>query len=490
VAAPKSTDALVGFGCLALFLLPFAGVGTFAGVQAARRAAQGNWREALYFLLFAVVFGGVGYGGLALTMVGKRRLKEQEALKARHPAEPWLWQKDWASGRVEDASRGQMWISWVFSVFWNLVSVPAGYAGVRAALYENNKAGLIALLFPMVGVGLLIWAARTTLRYKKYGISRLELSTIPGTIGHTLAGTVRVTSVLQPAAGFQVSLSCVRRVTTRSGDDSSTTESILWQEERTIKGEPSRDASGMGTRIPVAFRLPSDVQACDSSDPNNRVLWRLKLSAEVPGVDYDSVFEVPVFRTEASNRPLSDDEARLTRDQLVPADYRQPAESRIAVAVTRRGTEILFPAARNLGVAIGSTAFTLVWLAIVWCLVAFKVPLLFPVVSGLFGVLLVYGTLEIWLGTSRVTVAGSTIAVAAGYFYPRKERIFAASEIADISTTIGMQAGSRPYYDVVILRKNGKKVVAGRSMRDKREAEWLAATMKSALGLQSKPAAA
>jgi hypothetical protein len=40
----------------------------------------------------------------------------------------------------------------------------------------------------------------------------------------------------------------------------------------------------------------------------------------------------------------------------------------------------------------------------------------------------------------------------------------------------------RLYYDVEIRRNDGKKVVAGRAVRDKREAEWLAATIKRALG--------
>jgi hypothetical protein len=483
VATTSTTSTTLGLGCVALFLLPFAGAGSFAGWQALQRASQGNWREALYFMLFAVVFGGVGFGGMALVLAGKRKLEEQERLKTRHPDQPWLWQADWASGRVDDASRMTMWSSWVFAIMWNLVSIPAGYAGVRAALYEGNKAGMIALLFPLAGAGILVWALRTTARVKKYGTSRFELSTIPGVIGHTIAGAVRVATVLQPAEGFYTILSCVRRVTTRSGNDSSTSESILWQEERYIRGEPSRDATGMTTRIPIAFRLPADARPCDSSDPNNRVLWRLKVSASVPGVDYASLFEVPVFRTAASDRPLSEDEDRLTHDQLVPSDYRQPAESRIAVTANLRGVEIYFPAGRNLGAATGGTTFTVLWLAIVWFLIHFKVPLLFPIVFGLFGLLLVYGTLELWLGVSRVTVNASTVAVASGYLSPGRERSLAASEIADISTTIGMQAGTTPYYDVVIVRKNGKKVIAGRSVRDKREAEWLAITMKKSLGL-------
>ena len=479
VATTSATNTTLGLGCVALFLLPFAGFGSFAGWQGVQRAVQGNWREALYFMLFAVVFGGVGFGGLALVLLGKRKIQEQDNLKARHPTEPWLWQKDWASGRVDDASRLGAWGAWAFALLWNLVSIPAGYAGVRAALYENNKAGIIALLFPLVGTGLLVWAVRMTVRLEKYGTSRFELSTLPGVIGHTIAGTVRVPSLLEPAEGFHTVLSCVRRITTR-GKDSSTTESILWQEERYIRGEPSRDPSGMTTRIPIAFRLPTEAQACDSSNPNDRILWRLNLLASVPGVDYASVFEVPVFRTAASDRPLSEDEDRLTHDQLVPDNYRQPAESRIAVTANLRGVEIYFPAARNLGAATGGTIFTALWVGIVGFLIQVKAPLLFPIVFGLFGLLLIYGTLQLWLGVSRVTVNASTVAVASGYLSPGRERSLTASEISDISTAIGMQAGSTPYYDLTIVLKNGKKVIAGRSVRDKREAEWLAITMKKA----------
>ncbi len=481
VAVSTASNTTLGLGCVALFLLPFAGFGAFAGWQGLQKAAQGDWHQALFSLLFAVVFGGVGFGGLGLLLVGKRKLREQEDLKARHPTEPWLWQKDWAAGRVDDASRLGMWGAWAFSLLWNLVSIPAGYAGVRAALYEGNKAGMIALLFPLVGSGLLVWAVRSTIRFQKYGSSRFELATLPGVVGHTISGSVRIPTLLEPGDGFNATLTCVRRVTTQ-GKNGSTTESILWEEDRKIRGEPSRDAAGMATRLPIAFRLPADARQCDSSNLNDRILWRLKVSASVPGVDFESVFEVPVFRTAASDRPLSDDEERQTHDQLVPSDYRQPAGSRIAVTPNVRGVEIYFPAARNLAAANGITLFTAVWLGVVWFLFQFKAPLLFPIVFSLFGLLLIYGMLQMWLGVSRVTVNAGTVAVASGYISPGGERVLAAGEISDISTAIGMQAGSTPYYDLVIALKNGKKVIAGRAVRDKREAEWLAITMKKTLG--------
>jgi hypothetical protein len=476
----------MGMGCIGMFLLPFAGVGVVTGIAGIRRVLQGNWREGIVLTLAGVLFAGVAAAGYTLLVVGRRKLKERESLQARYPDQPWLWQADWASGRIDDSSRGTLWTAWFFAIFWNLISFPIGFVGARTAWQEGNPAAYLALLFPLVGSGILVWAIRATLRYHKYGISRLELSTIPGTIGRTIAGTVRVTSILEPE-GFDVSLSCIRRLTTRSGRDTSTSETILWQAESRVRGEQTRDYSGLATRIPIIFRIPADAQASDSNNPRDQVVWRLKLSASVPGVDYESVFEVPVFRTPASELPPSPSEALNAEDQASAlADYRQPADSRITVTSNRRGTEILFPAFRNPGAAVSLTVFTLLWTAIVAGLVHFHAPMLFPIVFGLFEVLLVIVTLQIWFGVSRVTADTGTLLLAKGYFYPGREWRMSAAEIADVSTKIGMQAGSKPYYDLVIVRKDGKRVTAGHSVRDKREAEWLAAKIKSALGLPSR----
>jgi hypothetical protein len=111
------------------------------------------------------------------------------------------------------------------------------------------------------------------------------------------------------------------------------------------------------------------------------------------------------------------------------------------------------------------------------------VPLLFPIVFGAFGLLLVAGTLDLWLTVSRVVIDGDSITVAQGYLYPGAERTITSAEIASVIAKISMQAGSRPYYDVVLVTTKGKQIAAGRWIRNKREAEWLAASMKNELGL-------
>jgi hypothetical protein len=480
---PKQISSAVASGCVALFLLPFAAAGAFTAVKAVQLAKSGSWHDAVVFGIFALTFGGVGFGGLAGMRVAYRRLREAEGLQASHPEEPWLWRRDWASGRIDDSGRENVLAAWIIATLWNLVSLPGAYFGVRAALHEGKPAAFLAVLFPLAGAWLLGRAVLTTLRYRRYGISRLELSTIPGVIGHSLAGSVRTTIPIQPAEGFQLTLTCIRRVTTRSGKSSSTSENILWQEERRVRGEQSRDFAGMGASIPVSFALPPDAVASDADNPSNRVLWRLDVTASVPGVDYESSFEVPVFRTPASEQPPSAEAERLLSETSPVRAYHQPADSRIQVTTNRRGTEIVFPAARNPGPATGLTVFMLIWWATVGVQLYLRAPIIFPIVTALFGLLLMIFVLDVWLKVSRVTIDAGVVTVASGYLQPGRERTIAGGEIATVAAEIGMQSGKTLYYDIIIRRKNGKKVAAGRSVRDKREAEWLAAMMKKSLGI-------
>ncbi|MFL5515812.1 MAG: hypothetical protein ACJ8DJ_06630 [Gemmatimonadales bacterium] len=466
-------------GCVVLFLLPFAGFGVFAAVQAVRMATLGDWKQAAFFGLFALTFGGVGVGGLIALARGRRRLAEVEAAKARHPEEPWLWRPDWAAGRIEDSNRTAARFAWIFAAFWNLVSLPAGYFGLRAVVAQGNRAGLVALLFPLAGVGLLVWAARISARLRRFGVSRLELETRPAAIGRSLAGNVTAPTTLMPTGDFRVVLSCIRRVTTGTGDDRSTSERILWQEEQRITGRPSRTAQGMVTTVPVRIPIPPDALACDDHNALDAVLWRLEVSAEVPGVDYAAAFEVPVFRTKESDEPRSEVEtaaARAIAEQVVR--FEPGPECRIQVTRNRRGTEIVFPAGRNRLAAVGLSLFLLLWLGAIATMVLLKAPVIFPIVFGLFAVLLIWAALDLWLGVSRVTAGDGAVSVASGLITAGRERRVPSPEVAEVVTRIGMQAGSTPYYDVVVVRRDGKKIVAGRGIRDKREAEWVAGLIR------------
>ncbi len=103
----------------------------------------------------------------------------------------------------------------------------------------------------------------------------------------------------------------------------------------------------------------------------------------MPGVDYSATFEVPVFRTEASKTPLGPQQVAELLGGADRASYRPPPDSRIYVKTNRRGTEIFFSAARNLGAALSLTSFTALWTGTVALIVHLDAPIIFPVVFGL-----------------------------------------------------------------------------------------------------------
>lgn len=393
-------------GCMVAFMLPFLAVGVFTGVQAVRSALAHDWQQAIALGFFALTFGGVAVGGIIGLIAGRRRLAALQVLRDARADAPWLWRPDWAAGHADDGSRTTAAFAWIFAIFWNLVSLPAAWLGVRDALEKQHHAAFLVLLFPAVGAGLLVWALRSTLRYRRYGVSRFKLKTLPGVIGHSLEGTLSLPEPLRPEGGFQVTLTCVRRRVTGGGRNRSTSESILWQDDRRV--------TATGTSLPLAFAIPADAVPTDDSNASDRRIWRLRVVADVPGVDYGSVFEVPVFRTPESDRPRTAEEEQVTRDPAA-AEYRQPRTSRIEVATNRRGTEIYFPRARNPGFAVGLTGFFLIWCVAIWALAHFSAPLFFPIVFGLFGILILIGVLDSWLKVTRVTVEPGGVTVANGY---------------------------------------------------------------------------
>jgi hypothetical protein len=487
-----SATSALGFGCATLFFLPFIAIGVGAIAFAASKLAEGDQTGAVALGFFGLVFGLAGFGGLAAVAAGRRESARRALAEAEHPGEPWRWRADWAAGQVRDTTRSAATGLWGFAVFWNLIALPAAFFGVREAIAKSNAAAWAVLLFPAVGVGLLLAAARASMRSRKFGASRLDLVTVPATVGHGLGGVIRTPADVRPADGFALRFSCVRIRRTGSGKNRSTQETILWQEEKRVSGQRGaggRD-DGLVTNIPVAFRIPADAVPCDDANPNDKVVWRLRAAALVPGVDYASVFEVPVFRTAASDGPVDPDLERLLGPELSAAGWRQPPDS--PIRVTRRGsaTEILFPAGRNRGAALGLTLFAALWGAVTIVLVVLDAPVGFTIAFSVVEALVVYGVLRLWFRVVLVTADRDRLSVAAGFGAPGEPRTVPAADVTGIELRIGMQSGDRVWYDLRAVRAGGRSLAAGGGIRDKREAEWLAAQLEAALGRSRQPGTA
>jgi len=285
--------------------------------------------------------------------------------------------------------------------------------------------------------------------------------------------------------GFAATLTCVNLRTTGSGDDRSTSEYIRWQEEQRVQGQRGAGDRGQGvvTVVPIRFRIPADVLPTDDANSDDRIVWRVQVAAAVPGVDYSASFEVPVFRTAASAEPLRPEEEKLLGPVPETLPYRQPATSPIRVSTGPRGTEIVFPAARNPGAALGLTGFAALWAAILWLILFVKAPVLFLVAFGLVELVLLYGVLRMWLRVVELTAGRDGISIASGFGTVGDPTRIEPRDIKAIEVRMGLQAGTTVYYDLAVLQQNGRRVTAASSIRDKREAEWLAGLIRQALGV-------
>jgi hypothetical protein len=152
------------------------------------------------------------------------------------------------------------------------------------------------LLFPAIGIGLVAWAIKATLGYRKFGSTYLQLATLPGAIGGRLAGRVETRMTKIPPDGCFVTFSSFRRV--KRGKN--TSEVTLWQDAFAVSRQ-SMGRGASGVFIPIEFRIPADCEPSTIETARSPVIWRLTAFADLPGVDFETSFEVPVFNTRDTN---------------------------------------------------------------------------------------------------------------------------------------------------------------------------------------------
>jgi hypothetical protein len=471
---------------LCLFALPFAGFGIFALATAVHQMLTGTGDSKVWLLLiFGLVFSGIGLGLLFVAIFGSKVAKRQQRAQAEHPAEPWLWREDWAQGRIKSNTRSGMISAWIFAALWNLISMPmVVFVPQQAA---KNPAAYLGLIFPIVGVGLLIRAIRFTLAYLQFGRTWFEMSPVPGVIGGELKGLIQAQFPQSPEHGIRLRLTCAHRITTGSGDNQSTRESIVWRGEASLSPAQLYPGPG-GTSIPVHFQIPWDAQPTETRSPRDAVVWMLEALADVPGVDYHDIFEVPVFRTQQT--PAQPGPESVT---VSPAAAAKPSTLTVEITRVPSGVEFYFPAARNKGFAVGTTVFWLIFAFATFFLFVFHAPLIFPIAFGFFALLLLYATVQMWFGTTRVGIGDGKLLLQDGFLGSGKVRQFELSELASIGSKIASQQGGAtgtPYYDIELHLLNGRKVTLGRTLRNQQEVDWLIAEMRGLAGLQAKGAAA
>ena len=276
----------------------------------------------LFKLFFGLLFGGVGGGIWGGARYGLRAERRKEELRRQHPGQPWMWREDWASGRMRSSAGCLAWFLLMFAVVWNAVSWPACWQVWQRGGGRFQGGHWLILIFPLSGLGVGLWAIYLWLRRWKWGRSELELGTLPGVLGGKFAAVIHIPRKVRAVEGFNVQLSCNETTVRKGSEGDETSEKALWCEELVTTDDLAKSIPGQ-TIIPVEYEIPDHLPPT-----GDKIHWRLTARAETWGVDYCAEFEVPVFRTAASDRkpdkkqPPAKGKPPIDLDADLPEDLR------------------------------------------------------------------------------------------------------------------------------------------------------------------------
>ncbi|RPI62400.1 MAG: DUF3592 domain-containing protein [Lysobacterales bacterium] len=440
--------------------------------DANRAVLNRELRPGLFALkgIFAIVFGGVGFALLFGARHAAKKLATEETLRVQFPGEPWRWRPEWANGRIAGSARAAAYVAIAFAVLWNLISLPAALIA-PGEIADGNNAAAVALLFPLIGLGLAAWAIRAWLQLKRFKVPTLTLQRLPIALGGRLRGTIRVESEVPVTADFGLELECVETRTRGSGKNRRTEEKLLWQKQWRVPRHQCQ--IGSFTTIPVDVALPAGQPATTMEAGDGRITWRLEVAGQCPGPDFWSRFELPVFDTADAHDPVE------TPVAGAPAHNERPTSRALAALgidyerTPQGGEAWTFRRGQHKGVALAITAFAVVWSMGSLALFASDAPVVIAIVFGLFDAVFVWWALSLWLTEYHVTLDRGLLTLARRGFMARKPVEIPQQWIRAVRTKRGMQAGNKLYYDLEIETADGKHTAAS-SLPDYDVASWLA----------------
>jgi len=208
--------------------------------------------------------------------------------------QPWLDHKNWANNNIASDARKAHWILWGFAIFWNLVTLPL-YFQLDDLWQKTQREPLtaLALLFPLAGLGLIAAAIQATRQKRVFGETPLIMDPFPGSLGGHVGGAIETRIPFDDKRNFSVGLSCVHSYMSGSGKNRSRSESIRWHSD----GICETRSTGHGTKLTFRFTVPGGLPASDINRGGNYHLWRLRVSADLEGPDFDRSYQIPVFDT-------------------------------------------------------------------------------------------------------------------------------------------------------------------------------------------------
>lgn len=433
--------------------------------------------------IFLFLFGGFGFGLMVFLL---RTPKPKDTSDPQYADRPWLMNDAWQMATIRSSSKAAMYTTWGFAAVWNLISAPLPFVLYEEVVEKENYIGLVGLLFPLIGIGLLVWAVRRTLEWRRFGPAPVTLDPYPGAIGGHVGGTIDVNLPYDASAKFPLTLTNIYSYRSGSGKNRSRREQAKWQDSLLAHTERSVN----GTRLSFRFELPEGLEESDAErSTESYYLWRLNLKADLPGVDIDRDYEIPVYKTGEKSRNLSErviKSARVETEQF--DDVAVKAKMRLSYGI--HGKSLIYPAGRNIGSALTGLIIGAIFGGIGWFLFGKERSIFGSVFFGV-GLLIVIGSFYSVLNSLQVmqdSVHLKSVRRLLGI--PIRRRQIRRDEFTRFSKDSSMQtqSGSKHVmqYTIYAEDRQGQKIVIGEGFKGDNEANAAIRLAASEFGLTEK----
>ncbi len=432
-----------------------------------------RWGLFAFEMVFVVVFGGIGGVVIAVSMFSKMSPGRNRKAKVVRNGKT-IDDYDFSNPPVIRSNIvGKFIGAWLFTIIWNGIAAPASIFGMQEYFEKQEPLLLLVLLFPAAGIWLFIYVFKATLEFLRFGRMELTPDPYPGSIGGNVGGTIELKEEYNSAIKYELALSCIHVYYTTSGSGKNRSrskhEKLLWQRDGVAKS----DSCLLGTRLEFCFDIPTDLPA-SSDDSDDYHEWRLGLEADLPGIDLDREFTIPVVTG------VRESSAHIQQAKVVPAseDMEIP-EKFLQIQDTLDGIELLYQRQKSglysvfkLLVGLGFVGF-ISWIGFSAAKAADEISLFVYFFVAIFGLIVASGigfSLYQFLHTLKVTIGGGKIVSVSKIIFPVKVREIEIANIKNIQKSKSFQGssgGNTPvaYYKIEVFGKYGEKVCVARGVK-------------------------
>ncbi len=455
-----------------------------------------SMRWGLFSLIsaFCLVFILVGLFVVLICLTKKSAPKKEPKISSSlDKTSDYQSRKGWATKHIRSEAKKSLGFFWIFALLWNGICFPVLIPAYNEIM-KGDYALLLVFIFPLAGMFLLYKAISGTLEYKRFGVVELCMDPYPGAIGGHLGGTIKLDNLSNEHldSKFEVEAQCVYTYVSGSGKNRSRKENIVWAE----KGNARPSIVVKGLELEFRFTIPNNLPEADIQQTGRYHFWRLNVTADLPGIDLNRSYNIPVFKTGKTSFHVRHDISEQVVEQnkvesakvdaaIARQDFKSAGLSKtVSIKSDGRELRMVFPMFRNkllsIFALIFGVSFSGATIAInsdfsfssLWTIgyVLFSLPFAaIGLIGSISAIYLLFNRLHVSIKEGHVTALRTLFIIP--IYYKKIDKYQVGKLTLKQSGSSGQGTQKAEYFKIKLLSKTGEQFTIAETIKGKDTAE-------------------